>query len=437
MGTAPDSIALYSNGAASPRAAVTLAGSDQLMILNTSGTPTSLGVFNLPAATQWPREITVAPNTASGTKDYAYIAKQVGGIQLLQTCSNATGGATTTVTCTISTAANHTVMVFVIQTAASTGSAKDSHGNTYTELTGANGNCSVSDGTNVSLQCFVNNGGAGASVASTSITFTTATSTHLVIAVAEYTGVTGVGASNKTTNAAATSVTLTDTGLSSNNDVCIAGFGYNAVNTGGAAFTNPNSLLLAQAGLAGGTRTLDLLVTTVNPNSGTCTVGASETGGNEDWAQGIVDLTSTSQPGVDVVDLTTDPTGSLTVVTSITEPAASEPFSIAVTPAAMAGETLNSVYVGLPGSTQFDVLDNTQSPPVQIGADLTTTTNPVGGVAIPPFTSPAAIIYFTLPAGAPSSVAPYTDGAPPTVGTVINVQMGSEPGKLRTIPIPQ
>jgi hypothetical protein len=141
-------------------------------------------------------------------------------------------------------------------------------------------------------------------------------------------------------------------------------------------------------------------------------------------------------PAVEVLDVSA---ATPSLVETLAEPLTSTPDDAAVLPG-----TFLRVYVTLPGTQQFDVIDNTSTPPAQVtGAPFNLVEQFNGlqtaaaGVAIPVFNA-SAFAYFTTPAF--STVQPYQDETPPTPPAQQNsivLTGGSLPHRVATVPIPQ
>jgi sugar lactone lactonase YvrE len=437
-GTVPDSVAFKNDDT---RAYVTLSAQNQIQIIdNTMATPALIGTpFTLSATSASPRGITVAANPSGApTSSYAYVAKQTGGISFVAASSNAncanTNNGAKTVNCSFTVTAGDTVVVMVahpntasVSTIADNGA---TGGNTYTARAG----CSSNNTTTAAVDCFT----SAATKSATTITVTLAGNSRFTVSVAEYSGVTAIGNTNANntitaaTNTASVSLTTQD-----NSNVCVGGFNEN-----GAETINPGATGINVRTQISDTSQTGAIVDISRATPGSCTVSANITPTAHTWAAGALELRGGGNgPGVDVVDVTTD---TPSIKTMVPEQSDSKPFDVAQIPG-----TPTRVYVTLPGTFQFDALDNTTATPASITSgpfDLhdsrTTLSADSGGVTIPPFASGSAFVYFTSPNFANPVVADvqvYDDGNPPAPdGTTptIPITNNSAPGRIASVPIP-
>jgi len=439
--TVPDSIAFNT---ARTRAYVTLSGNDQVMVINnTLATPASVTTFTLPAGTDSPRGIAVLQNTASGTKDYAYIAKQTAPSSAIAfvsasnsaTCLSATNGSATTVTCTVATSNNNTVIVMVASRGGqNVSTVTDTGGSTYSQIN-TNNPCTLSDGTG-QIECWAT--APGTSKASVSVTVTLAAATNFVVSVVEYSGVQSFGNVNTKpqTNTGTPSVSVN---TQDNNNFCVAGFTEesNLAISMGASGTLRNTRSIT--GTTGAPNVSGAAVDNTVAAPGACNAAVTNGGTNRNWVMASVELRSSGSPAVDVVDVTTD---TLATVTSISEPGASQPFGVAGISATPSGRA----YVTLLGSNQFDVIDNTVATPVRIAGgpfnlpDPTLAAAAVApvGVVIPPSNSSPVQAYITF--DATGQVGIIDNNTPPTINATAPFTLtgggGSAPSRVANIPLP-
>ena len=442
-GTAPDSISFNT---ADTRAYVTLNATNQVMIIdNTTNPPGIIGTFALPAATDSPRGIAVLQNSAN-SKDYAYVAKQAAPGSTIAfeaasnspTCQSTSDGSAGSVSCavhSVASGAGNTILVFV-STDPATGlqSVADDAGNTYTQIPG----CVSNDG-GAQMECWATAPNAATNYKTITASLTGGGTANIVVSVVEYSGVQSFG-TVQTKQEATTATPSISLNTQDNNNFCVAGFTEESMRTivmGTGTLRTTRSITGTGAGTSVSGAAADN--TTATPSACTVSVGNNPSAARS-WVEVLVELRSQTPPAVDVVDVSTD---TLSTVTSVTEPSNSGPFGVAgisATPSARA-------YVTLPGTNQFDVIDNTAATPASIAGspfnlpDPAAAATAVGptGVVLPPSTTSPVQAYFTF--NLTGQIGIIDNNTPPSINATAPFSLtggaGSNPTRVAAIPIPR
>src|SRR5208282_170724 len=108
------------------------------------------------------------------------------------------------------------------------------------------------------------------------------------------------------------------------------------------------------------------------------------------------------------------------------------------------GPARDRLFVTLPGTNQFAVVDNTASPPALLGGTIynlptTGATDSAGGVTVPAVaTGATSIAYFSVPGSNQVDLVDNNGSPPPTTDATANIALTgvTTPRRIASIPVP-